>query len=186
MSQLENAAKPILTKLQAAERFSLDPDDQTVVLQWIVLKMMVAEHSRRDQAIFPQAARTAFMETREAPALLNVWLFRSGDGRWRSGYARCTTDVQKIPASQLGKVAEIAPLSPNVKSVAFGFNQLFIYSNFTVVPDFILGNEFERLGFRLWPKTTETINWPPEAVLREDVATAIAEIILRLPQVSPA
>jgi hypothetical protein len=186
MSRLESAAKPVLTQLQAADSCSLDLVRQTILANWIVLKMMVVEHSIRNQAIFTQAARTAFMERREMPPNLQIWLFRCGKGRWRSGYARHASGARRIPISELPNVPTVPDNPPNVKSVSLGFNELFIHANFTVLADFKLDLEHDRFGVRLWPFGGGSINWPPAFTLSEEAATVIAETILRLPRITAA
>jgi len=69
MSRLENDTKPILLKLVQAEPTLLGRKQQTLVAQWIALKVMITEWNRPLEAFIPKEDRRAFMDNLTIPTL---------------------------------------------------------------------------------------------------------------------
>jgi hypothetical protein len=179
MSRLEEVTKPHLLALSNAESVRLDANAQSAVTHWVTLKMMVGEHSRRDHHVFTQSHRTAFMERGIVPSPLQIWMFRCGGGVWRSSYMRITRAIEMVRATDVHRAADFGHGPPNAHSIAIGFNELFIYANFTVLPRLTLDLEAGVFGVRLWPPTGTALSWPPAMTLDAGAATGIAETLSR-------
>jgi hypothetical protein len=74
MSRLENATKPILLKLVQGEPTVLDREQQTLLAQWIALKVKITEWNRPLEAFIPKEDRRAFMDNRIIPPYLEMWV----------------------------------------------------------------------------------------------------------------
>lgn len=60
MSAVEKQAKDILTPMMTGSNVELTQEMQKALADWITLKVLVAEHNRPSEAIFPQEDRDAF------------------------------------------------------------------------------------------------------------------------------
>jgi hypothetical protein len=179
MSELETATKPILTTLSKSDAFELDPNGQTVLARWITLKMMVADNHRRDQAVFPDAALQSFHASGIIPDGLGIWLFRCGEGIWRSAYFRQTLAISVAGRHEVAEVMNLGPPPRNTKAIALGFNDLFVYANFSVLPNIKLEVDADAAGRRLWPPTGSFLVWPPRFMIDPNLATHIAYTLER-------
>jgi hypothetical protein len=183
MNRIETAARPVIMRLQASERHLLTPAAQQSLAEWICLKIMVGEHTKRDQSVISQELRTAFYERRELPLGLTIWLFRCGDGIWKSVYYRVATTAKLFNSSD--PLPDLTRNAPNVKAVSLGFNDLFIYAHFTALSALKFQLEAERFGVRLWPHSGENIGWPVDHRLSAEEAFLLSETLLRVPNIMP-
>jgi hypothetical protein len=72
MNRLENDTKPILLKLIQAEPTLLGREQQTLVAQWVALKVMVTEWNRPLEAFIPKEDRRAFIDNLTIPPYLEM------------------------------------------------------------------------------------------------------------------
>ena len=143
--------------------------------EWIVLKILVAEHSRQSgyepAPIYSQSDRDAFMESRRVPDFLRIYFARHNSLEWQVGYHR--------RASGLGTTPPLLPppripTSPrNVQATTWGIGKLLIYvagcTEATVASDvrFIKDSALRRL----WPLTSTDLLWPPPQLSMASTST---------------
>lgn len=126
MSQIEEAAKPILIPLILGRAGRLDQEVQAKLATWVTLKVMVAEQNKREEAVFSEEERNLFMRERAIPSGVSIWIARCFSPLWRNAFLRCS-----------GQLAFSATLPPtviptterkNVQTSAFGIGELFVYT----------------------------------------------------------
>lgn len=174
MSRLEESAKPVLQRLILGVEQTLTEDDQRLLVRWVTLKMMVAEQLHPEHAVFGQADRTAFMETREPPSSLQVWIARCGKLAWASAYRRRAATFTRPNAPPPPRNTK------NVQSMALGFGDLFVLAVHGLLNQ---GVEVE-LEVAFFPVSPflGAVRWPPGFRISAEMALAAADILDDLSQ----
>jgi hypothetical protein len=188
MSQLEEAAKSLLTPLSKGDARNFSPAEQVTIARWFTLKMMVAEHDIHGVSVFSPLANQSFYAYRIIPMGLQIWLLRCGCWPWTSAYMRiaCEAKLAQSPITpeQIAEALGALDGPPNTQSVSLGFNELFIHANFTVHANLKLNlKDCERFGVRIWPPLPSDIHWPPPLGLSLSAANSIASSLNRVPRV---
>jgi hypothetical protein len=177
MSRLEEAAKPILLPMFRGEPVHLANEDQTRIVNWISVKVMVSEFSKPDDYCTSSENRLRFFETREIPANLEIWLGNCGEDRWSSAHFR--------QGATYGPPGFVPPRIPpkNTQTVAIGFGQLFIIA--LAQPEGIKMLDLGKLPgtlSRLWPPASVMFAWPPAAKLTLGQADDLALVLDQIPK----
>jgi hypothetical protein len=167
MSRLEEEARPVLTDLMLSENSEIGTEDQKTVAEWLTLKLMVAEHDMSAEAVMLPNERRALFERRKIPDSLGIWVFKCGQGAWRSGYYRSAFTLARIPQVP-------NPLTKNVFCTVMGIADLLAVAIYDgpAVMGVTLNTD---AGFQLWPATPgEPIQWPPAVRLTHAQAMSLA------------
>jgi hypothetical protein len=154
MSRLENDTKPILLTLIQGEPTLLDREQQTLLAQWIVLKVMITEWSRPLEAFIPKEDRRAFMDNLTIPPYLEMWVITNDSEKWKGTFLRQTA-LLAFPGPR-------PPGRRNSPTVAIGFGRLFIFVMMTLAAGMKLS---ERIGIhaivpKLFPYASDTLPLP--------------------------
>jgi hypothetical protein len=186
MSALEISVKPLLTPLIKGDPVVLDTQMREIIIEWIVMKVLVAEHNfylgHPADPIFDQAARTRFMQSRAIPAGIRSWVAMQNGTKWVTGFHRHATG--------LGFTTTLPPPLPppgrakNVQVVTWGIGKLLIYLNATTDANVYGRLELNRMGplLELWPLTPNNIEWPARFFVGDsyidDLADALENFIV--------
>lgn len=185
MSAIEEAAKPALILLMKGATATLPRDMRLKLTEWLVLKMLVVEHSQQPgyepAPIYSQADREAFRASRKIPDHLRIYLGKHSSIPWRTGYHR-----------HAGGLGFEKPLLPppreptgvrNVHAITWGIGSLLVYISGSTDSEteravkFVKGPEFRRL----WPLTANGLKWPPPIVMGgreiDDLARALGRFL---------
>ena len=165
MNALETEVQPILAPLIKERKIILDRKKRKTLAEWIVLKMLVAEHTAyRNHApdpLYTKDDRNAFMLRRIIPQGIRIYLVRQRGLKWATGYNR--------RASGIGDGPPLHPLqkdptgTKNVQAITWGLGALLIYisaitdAEIRPIFRFVKMPEFRRL----WPLTVSDLDWPP-------------------------
>jgi hypothetical protein len=186
MGDLETAVQPYLTPLIKGEPIILDFYMRQILIEWIVMKNLVAENNsyigHPADPIFDQAARTAFMESRAIPAQFHIWIASQDGTKWVTGYNR--------HASGLSVTATLPPppqppnRPKNVQVVTWGIGKLLIHLNATTDADVYPWLEIDSVGpFRqLWPLDPTNIgfSFPLSIIVGDAFMDDLADVLERL------
>lgn len=183
MNQIEVAAQPVLTPLIKGTKAVLNRNARKILAEWVVLKMLVAEHSEQQgyvsAPIFLQSDRAAFKRDRTVPPGVRIYLAKHTGDAWIIRYHR--------RASGLGErgVSLPPPSHPttrnNVQSTSWGIGKLFIYIHAATDPvianrvKFVKGPELRKL----WPLLSTNFSWPPGYVVSDAFLDDLADSLAR-------
>lgn len=173
MSAIEERAKPTLRNLALGDPVEFDARTQKSLVDWIVLKMMIAEHSPPADPAFAQIDRVNFFLNREIPKGIEIFLYLCGHEKWRSSFRRWAGTISATRNPKYDTKIR------NSASVTLGFGQAIIQCCYFGDPDIIQSPLQFSGGVFLWPSEIET-SWPPTRRLSDRDASAIAEAFERL------
>lgn len=171
MSRIDEATKPVMLPLVKGDASVCWPEDMKALAQWIWLKTIVGEHMSPGEEVTPAEDRRRFMERREIPSSVRMWVGRCGEGGWECSYIRNTNLLLAAPPWLRPQI-----LSKNTQTVALGVGQLFVYllhSTSPAVTDFIEKHVPKKLA-QIYPLPPGQLNWPPEKRLTAKEANAFA------------
>ena len=171
MSEIEVAVRPILEPMALGKARVLSAPDQQTLVEWIVMKLMVAEHNIVPVEVTPRAAREAFKERQAIPPGLQIDLWCCGEDPWRTRWDRYAMNV--------ALEAEEFEQGHNTQDVTFGFGEVLVNALYCPVE----GVQFspDASGdhvLQLWPSTGSALNWPP-ARIPATGATEVAQAVAR-------
>src|SRR5258708_793109 len=155
MKAMEETVRPILTPLIKGEPIVLNKDQQRTLAEWIVMKMMVAEHNVPSEAVVPQADRDRFFADRTIPSYFLIWVISSNSEKWRSRYIRhnATFGLPGRPAPTVRR---------NTQTIAWGVGRLFIFVAMTTAEGLDLADFFgvHPVVLKLFPYVGEVLPLP--------------------------
>lgn len=160
MSALETKVRPILTSLIATNPQTLPTNSLLVLSQWIALKVMVAEHNQRRDAVTPLEDRKAFKDGLKIPPNFQIWIAKCGTEGWEATYWR--------HAATVGFNTFTPPTDglKNIHSITFGIGDLLIHVMQTSIPNW--PHKFKVLSpniiVPIYP-IDGSVNWPPSKTL---------------------
>jgi hypothetical protein len=160
MSRLELAAKPWLLPMIQGTSTTIDIIGQSRLVQYFVMKCMVADLSGSSDLIFNQQERTAFYQAREIPDKVQLMLFN---------YLAPVNQIAQYNKETMRAVSQVDD-SQSLKcfgNFTFRFGPVFIqllcfgeYSPSPIQDNFIT----------LFPIQNRNVDWPPRNSLTTDLA----------------
>jgi hypothetical protein len=97
MGTLEGDVQPLLVPLIKGTSSALDAAARQIIAEWIVMKILVAEHisylGHPADAIFDQSARDTFKQSRAIPDGLRIWIAMQRGEKWITGFHRHATGL---------------------------------------------------------------------------------------------
>jgi hypothetical protein len=171
MSRIDEVTKPLMLPLVKGEATVCSPEDMSVLTQWIWLKTMICEHLNPGEEVTAIDDRKRFMERREMPSGVRIWVGWCGEGGWECSHVRNTNLLLAAPSWLRPQI-----MKKNTQTVALGVGQLFVYlmhSTSPAVTDFIEKHLPKKLAL-IHPHPSGPLTWPPEKRLSVKEANAFA------------
>ncbi len=183
LSQIQNAAKPILIPLLEGGTTTLDETAQQLVATWLAMSTMTGEHLSQDQArvAVPQSDRTWLMEKGTPPSGWCIWV---------GHYPRQTNPTQWVKASfpivnadKLPDTISDEDLAPTMQTTAFSVGNLFAFAMSCHFPEIPIGWDWRTaprardILTRVWPIRSPMIAWPPSP-MSDDDARSFSEAVV--------
>jgi hypothetical protein len=81
MSQLEDAAKPLLTPMISGRRVTLDKPEQRTLATWAFKTAIIGERLNPRTAVIPEVQRASLRAEGEPPSVVSVYIAAT-DARW--------------------------------------------------------------------------------------------------------
>ena len=119
MGNIEELAKPILIPLLQGQKILLRRKERKILSAWLALKVMAFENEDTRDAVIDQKARTLFMECRQIPDRIKMWIGYHNMSDWYYSYLHQTA------------LATLTPREPpdsgfkNIQTTAFGCGHIF-------------------------------------------------------------
>lgn len=177
MSEIEAGVRPILEPMALGATRVLSVRDQMTLVEWIVMKLMVAEHNIVPAVVTPHGVREAFRQSRMIPAGLQIGLWRCGDKGWRTRWDRYAMTV--------AHEADEFDGGQNTQDVTFGFGEVLVNALYCRVEGVQFAPEASaEHALQLWPPTGSSLDWPPariSAAGATEVSRALARVMNMLP-----
>jgi hypothetical protein len=173
MSQIEEAAKPVLTPLILGQAGLLDQQMQARVATWVTLKVMVAEQNQRQEAVFTEEERALFMREGAIPSGVSICIARCFSTLWRNAFLRCSGQLALSPT--LPPTVFPTAEKKNVQTSAFGIGELFVYTMVSRAEGIDL-NDLIQVRDHLIPirPSASGVELPIRYIIPEGVANGIA------------
>lgn len=76
MSRLENSVKPFILSAIQNKNITLNSEQVAMLAQWVVMKVLVAEHNHNGTQVTPAEDRKRFYETSKIPNYFRVYMSR--------------------------------------------------------------------------------------------------------------
>ena len=173
MSANEIEIKPILIPLILGESIRLGHEKRTVLAKWIIMKVMVLEHSRpfdKYEEVIPQHDRTYLMEKNNPPPgrQWQIWIAHHHSQKWRAWYWGDFLRLARIGDAMPERVPEKPYIPKNTIAVSIGIGQFFCHTLFSTAPN--IENRMYTFRDRLIPRihpSNAVFRWPRGAPLRE-------------------
>jgi hypothetical protein len=167
MSQLEDAAKPILERMLRRERFILNEHNQTTLARWITVKTVVGEYAEEGLAVTPETDRHRIRIEGKIPDYYSIYLGHYAEDKENAWMRTSMT----IAASKDGPSPSLNGLYGNTQSVAFLCGSVFLYV-LAIRADGLDVNEFIKFSKlnKIFPAGSPIVEWPPEnSVTKRDM-----------------
>jgi hypothetical protein len=166
MSVLESSVKTFMPSMMLGHPITLSQESQQLFVQWVTLKLLVAEQNRPAESIWHQSDRDAFFRERTIPAGMTVWIAQCYSELWQNAYLRHAATFG------MDRNARPADGRKNSQVTAFGIGQLFILAMASMAKGVDLGAffSFDERFTAIWPATGRDLNWPPPAPITHDQA----------------
>lgn len=176
MSAFEDGIKPLLTQMINGEISILDDKHLAILTTYLTYKLMVLDWADGDP-VLPSSANHAFHDERTMPPLTSIQIANCYEGRWRNAFRSYFCAVS-LPEDYIG------PDQPrNLKSIALGIGNLFVFAIFSTQVD-IKANFDDWQVIRLWPPTGRGHSWPPIYPISSQEAENIAVTVEKFIQTS--
>ena len=172
MSEIESKAKEPLTKLMFRHSHLVSYEDQIHLLNWIFLKLCVAEFDKPPSPAFHQATRDLFFKERALPENLYIDLLAyEGGGNWTAAYHRQALWIGNEPDTPESDATGF--IQRNTQSVTFGVGWLTIcaFHSYAIAAE---PSNQPQINRRIWPSTGTTISWPPAQIMTSDELATLA------------
>ena len=173
MSELEEGARPLITKMIQGHRFVMDQKEQTVLAKWCALKLIVSEHGPECRPTTPFEDRNRLMERGEIPDYFRIYI---GAQRTKAGtgYLRRTA----IGSRPYQGVPELGDTAANIQQTTFLLGKSFVHLNAVRVEGAEIEQQFFRRKIhkfgRLWPMETDRKKWPDKAIVNQSELSSLA------------
>jgi len=179
MNQVEERARPHLTKMLKGEAVELSMEDQKNVAQWIALKSIVSEHSNPETAVTPKNDRVAFRETGTIPDYFNIYATTQVTG----SHIGLLRNSHGFALSPDGPQPPFVETTQNIQTISFIFGSIFVHVNAARIDNFALEEKVIIPAFygtcRLWPPQSKIMEFPRRPRLGTDGIQTVSNSIER-------
>lgn len=164
MSKLEERVKPILIPLLTADSSSVQKEDLSTLIEWIVMKILVSEHDEGGTQVTPVNERHEFYKNRTIPNFFRLYI-STHNSDINADFSRDSTlmsQTKRIPKPPLNK------LQRNIQVTSFTCGKLFILAFVPRLDDFDSIIEFKHSPMvEIWPNIQGEISWPTKELLSQ-------------------
>ncbi len=178
MSRIESEAKPALIPTIDGDFAVLSEADKARMAEWAVLKFMVTDQMRPDDAAIMQEERSEFRLHRTIPSGFRVWVFYCGEPGFDCFYNQHSARIFRAPPPP------VLPAGKNIKTFGLGFGHALFFAFYVQDPrlydDLIL--DFRGGNMRIWPPQEGPVIWPPKLRLSRQGAFDILDTMSKLIQ----
>lgn len=164
MSGMETMAKPRLIPLIKGQPTLLNDRDRQMVADWIMLKVLIAEHTAYSdfpaEPLYSKEDYEYFMLLRQLPFGVRIWIGHHTGTKWKSAIFGHSAGIlpPHVPPPE-------PPMPPkNTHAITLGIGSLLIHVLMTTAEPVYSWLTMGSLvpPFRLlWPLTPEDIRWLP-------------------------
>lgn len=162
MSNLEEAAKPILIQMITGRGGEISPSMQRTLATWAAKTAMTGERIVAESAVIKQSQRAWLKERLEPPKDWIIWAVPYSGTEWRNlGLFQHSGRVELAPVNDDGAVEHSLGLT------FMGMGHLLLQIFHTSWPGYWDGVLDARHTTRIWPLTGETIQWPAPYVFSD-------------------
>jgi hypothetical protein len=181
MRNIENKAKPILSKLITGEEIRLHPNDHEIIAAWAILKVIIAEFDAKADVTVNHMQRKYLMRHGRAPTRgWAVWIGSYERRDWIPEWVSRPMLIVPDKVAQRRKSYVARHFNSNSTTQVLG--RLYIHVMHTPMLSLIKRWQFSQPHngtlFRVWPPVESSIKWPG-APLDDEAADAIADGLFR-------
>lgn len=184
MSQLDEAAKQLLTPIIKGEYVTLDAASLEILARWATLKAIVSEHDAGSTDMTPIEDRKAFMNGGAIPDYFHIYLL-SHSCASRIGYVRTSQAVSLTPD---GPQPPLNGRLKNTQQISVILGSAMLHMNAARVDGFRIEDRLHMPKVaerRIWPPDITPLSWPARPVLTCDQMRELAyamDRIMALPE----
>lgn len=168
MSQLQEAAKPLLTPMLDGDTITLNRQKQKIIAAWATMIAMTGEFAADRFVAVPQSDRDALRRTQRTPLNWRIWLGRFHElpenTRWVHRVATLAEKGTEARASDTS-----CPPNTQTTTICVGKHLLVHVMSSALGKQIVRRWNFDRRiaqGLRqIFPAAAENIVWPPPAIL---------------------
>jgi hypothetical protein len=175
-NRVEEVAKPILIPMIAGRSCALNLDMQHRLATWAVKTVMTAEHVNKGKSVIQQSGRTWLKDKLTPPAGWFVWAAPYSGANWRDlGIFQHSgkLEIPDIPSDTLAH--------HNLGLTFMGLGRLFFLVRHSTWPSLwdALASPIAHVH-RLWPPSSDVIDWPPPYVFSDREAEYFTTYLARV------
>lgn len=169
MSQLEDAAKPVLLRMfglpflpYQQPQLVLDTSDQAALARWAFKTAVVAAYVGRRE-VFPAPHREEFYSTRNPPQHVQIWTGTASVPNHPT-HGEHVAEAQFEPTELTIGSPDGSTIFPGYKSHLRLFNVAFVVLGYVADTDiarFDPSTDLSRVLTPLWPPNQDDVVWPP-------------------------
>lgn len=163
----ESDLKPLLTRLFNGDPIVLTETLQNVLTEYLTAKVLTLDWVDGTPVTDLEISHAFYAERRPPPGF-KLYIFNCLEGNWRAQY-RGFGCILHHSESESDEAAN----TPNTKSFAIGFGNLFVFAIISLEVD-IDPNFGPDNNVRLWPNLRRTAVWPPRFPIDSKMAEGIA------------
>lgn len=170
MSEIEMAAKEVMTDLILGRSTVITVDQQNALCQWIMLKAIIGEYTDLPMMAISEADKMFLKNNRAIPPNWKIWIgnFLGGEREWLQKYSHT--------GGKIHMAGEPVPSLLNGQTTTFVINELFMHA--ASMPPIPLADWMpSRALLQIWPSSAQDIKWPPELPISDIDAPAIAYLM---------
>jgi hypothetical protein len=154
MSALEEAVRPILSRVLTGTPVTLSPEQQRLLATYFTMKLMVFDQAPKGAPVITRAERQAFFEKRTHPASLKLWILATEDPNWRTAVFS--------NAFELAHTKDQRPNARNAKLTLWGIGRVVVVALYVRDIEIAVPLVLDPVSsLRLLPPSLPPRIWPP-------------------------
>lgn len=175
MSQIEEASKPLLLRLQNPDPVALTPEEWAKVVAWIAQMTIIVEFTDIPTKAIPISERQYFHQMKMPPLPWCIWVGRYEGQEW---ILRFRHHGHKWAAFEdEPSETEVAAIMPTNQFTSFALGKLFVVvmsAENVDIQGYIAAMTLPKM-VRVWPLTDNPIDWTSMEVLSDADAKRLAD-----------
>jgi hypothetical protein len=181
MSELQNAAKPILVRLILGQSIFLNKDQQQILAAWSAMTMISAEYFYPNRATTSVTDRRWLFKHKLAPRNFRFWIGDYERKNWVGHWVHNSMRITEHEGVQGWTVHPDGTPRANTQTITFVVGRLFIHAFACPFRDILEARKIcdavdSRLSQIWWPRHSLLI-WPPTDTLNDGEADQLTGAI---------